>query len=447
MRNPGSLLAELAELKKSDEDPHRRGIRFQELIAAAFRRGHFIVERGATPAKPRQTDVFAVSGSARYLIEVKWRRTRSHVGDVAEVQNRLRRMQSGVVGVLVSATGFADTAVAEGHRESPVLLVDLADLENVLAGYRELAVLLEEKHDELLVRASARMPPKNPRRTATESLIASDVTILRDGNPIPWIPADGEFGQFVFTRALRDIDWVTGSGFGVGLDLSPEIRDERNLVDALRRLAQHGWVTSAGHWNLQQATRNWHGMGTSTLAQALTGRKQRYDGLDQIHHTEVLCYTDECEDGFFTIRADIAADNRGTIWRVDVSLQLSGVPFDDQPLRALRHALGVTSRAFFRPRREKSVRVIHLREQDQPDLHVHALLVQPDLSQPSEEWVSGIVVENPLRGRRQFAPGNVPEQLFETNLLLCSLGSWHPLAWPKQRYHLRRIERGCPRRR
>jgi hypothetical protein len=87
------------------------------------------------------------------------------------------------------------------------------------------------------------------------------------------------------------------------------------------------------------------------------------------------------------------------------------------------------------------VRTLHLREQLEADLLLHALLVQPKpISESGEEWVCGIVVENPFRSRRRSAPDGLPEQLFDTDLLVCSLGSWHPLAWPKQRYYLRRIE-------
>src|SRR5207244_10230920 len=101
-----------------------------------------------------------------------------------------------------------------------------------------------------------------------------------------------------------------------------------------------------------------HGFGASSFLAALDGWRKRYRGAGRIHHTEEAVYYDECEGGFYTIVASIDTRNR---WArsIDISLQLTGVPLDQGPLRRLHKALGVQGQAYLRPRVEKSVSTKH----------------------------------------------------------------------------------------
>jgi hypothetical protein len=47
----------------------RRGYQLEALLEELFRRAHFRVDRNASIAKPRQTDLVARSGDTWYLIE------------------------------------------------------------------------------------------------------------------------------------------------------------------------------------------------------------------------------------------------------------------------------------------------------------------------------------------------------------------------------------------
>jgi hypothetical protein len=59
-----------------------------------------------------------------------------------------------------------------------------------------------------------------------------------------------------------------------------------------------------------------------------------------------------------------------------------------------------------------------------------------------EDWVVGIVIENPYRGQGfdSIVEGDSPWLLQDSANLLCDLGQWHPLKKKNRRYYLRSLE-------
>jgi hypothetical protein len=239
---------------------------------------------------------------------------------------------------------------------------------------------------------------------------------------------------FTFVPELEDIDWVPASGLGVTLDIPLPVQDQATFLTLLSQLAKMGWVTPKGCWSIQQATANWHGFGADALVEALQGWKERYEGFET-HHTEELCYTDECEDGFYTLVAQVSADSHRIVWRVELSFQLRGIPLDPGRYRELGTHFGLSDSVYFRSRGEKSCTREWPTGTSQEVKPLASIVpLENLLSGDDREWVAGIVVENPFfdgETRARPHPKWVPEKICESEYLVCALRSWHPLSNPK----------------
>lgn len=445
----GSPLLPEYERLRDHTSPRRRGYDLQALVGSILGRAHFKVETKPRAARPRQVDLLAGRGETVYLIETKWRQDKANIDDVDSMYTRLETVPPHVTGLLVSHAGFTQSVIDRVREKSgrPVVLVTGKELEATLKWDGDFVGLLRQKqaglliHREVLVDVDVRPSWRARRsRVSPSDLPSSDrVFVFPDGSRSRWLSCAGSFGVFTFVPELADIDWGSGGGFGVTLDMRLPVDDQASLVDLLSQLAKMGWITPKGSWSIQQATTTWHGFGADALAEALQGWKRRYEGLET-HHTEELCYTDECEDGFFSLVAQLSADPRRIAWRVELSFQLQGIPLDPGPYRELGAHFGLTDSVYFRPRDEKS-RIWGRPSGKRPKVTPVAFVVLLEglLAQDDDEWVSGIVVENPFfveRDQPRPNPKWVPDMVTESQYLICALRSWHTLEKPKSRYEL-----------
>ena len=134
------------------ESPAQRGRAFEGFVEEIFRWHHFDARSNPKTARPRQTDVLAVKGSERYLIECKWRGRRADVSDVDGLRSRLRRAETGMVGILVSVEGFTGTALFDVgyHRDQPILVISGDQMRQLANRYEELPDLLWRRKQALL---------------------------------------------------------------------------------------------------------------------------------------------------------------------------------------------------------------------------------------------------------------------------------------------------------
>jgi hypothetical protein len=286
--------------------------------------------------------------------------------------------------------------------------------------------------------------PRRSRRRRQNALPSTPETIvLRDGARSKWLRSAGDFGQFAFVRDLPDIDWVPGSGFGVVLDVSTGTTAQDGLMALLHSLSDMGWLTTKSRWSIQQAADNWHGAGADTFAEVVTNWEARYAGLDEIHHTEEFCYFDICDEiGFYTLTGQVAAHVPRIVWRASLSFQLSGMPIDPGPLRHLCDRLDTRSTSFFRPRSSESVDRHHIGLKNGLPLDVVGFVVEDnelETDRADREWAVGVVAKNPFRripGSRRKTPDWWPDMARTSELIVCSLRSWHPLHKPKKTYRL-----------
>jgi hypothetical protein len=449
MRQVEPLLDELRRLV--DANPQARGYGLEALVGRLFRRAHFRIDRNPGLARPRQTDLLAEGSGATFLIETKWRKQPATVADIDALRGRLDRSQSGVIGVLISLSGFTGTALTAvlERRDRPVLLLDRTDLERACARGFDLRRMLRIKQDALRLQAEvlvgSQEPPFQRPASSSESLVDGDAFLLAaDGTRIPWVDAGGSFSGFTFSRGLNDPDWVSAPGAGVTFDLPLSVQTVDGMVHALGELSSLGWATGAGTWSIAQSETNWHGIGPASLAQALLRWRDRYEEAGSLHHTEQVVYQDVCDDGFYTLLIDIASSEPRVVWRADVSLQLSGIPLDLDPIRELCRTFDVQARTRFRPQTAKVLNRVWLREDRAAEVNPVAFVVSDQSGLPPDRrfMVCGLVVKNPYWARAGHARGLVeemPRPLEETEFLVCDLRSWHQLG-KKLKYRLEMCE-------
>ena len=428
------------QLKALDEDTDARGrgVRFETVIADLFRRNRFEVRLNPGTALPRQTDLLAVRGTDRYLIECKWRSNAADINDIDSLRARLRRT-AGATGLMISMGGFSGTAVSDvsAHREQPVLLLSGAELRSIGRDSAGLLDLLWRKREALFTDGQALVDEPTERRRAVErSPLPSSAArfVVGSGEPASAIDFGGQFGQIAFALELQDIDWVPASGNGVTLDVRLPALTEEGILDLLSKLADLGWASPDACWSVQQRRAVWHGFGAAAFAEAFPHWRSRATG-DEAHDSEEFCYVDRCSGGFYSLTATISAHESRWAHSVMLSFQFQGIPLDPGPLLQLCRAIGVHDEVYFRPRDEKSVNRVRLPAWMLPIDSVHALVTVPD-HLLGRRFVSGLVISNPFRDPRwteelQQGGTDLPRLgslrgLEGSEYLICSLSDFHP---------------------
>jgi hypothetical protein len=264
-----------AQLKALDEDTdaHGRGVRFEGLIADLFRANRFEVTFNPGMARPRQTDLLAVRGNDRYLIECKWRSSKADIDDIDGLRARLRRT-FGATGLMISMAGFSGTAISEvsAHRDQPILLLSGAELRSLGWQHSGLLHLLWRKREALFTDGQAVVDEPTERRRIVERPPLPDSPVrfvVGACEPASMIDFGGHYGQLVFAREVQDVDWVPASGNGVTLDVSLPALTEDGVLDLLSKLAELGWASSDACWSIQQMHAVWHGFGAAAFAGTL----------------------------------------------------------------------------------------------------------------------------------------------------------------------------------
>lgn len=426
-------------LREVDALPaNRRGGAFEELIADALRAAQFRVTHDPGAARPRQSDLMAVMGRDRYLIECKHQTRPADIDDLDGLMSRLRRVEASVVGVLISRSGFTSTVTDEvrSRRERPVLLLDGPAVEELARVPERLADELERRRDALITHGG-RGSGQDRLLDAVASVDEEPNVELVDmhGEALGWSTAVGSYEAPVQVLQLHDVDWTLTAGVGVTLDASVPCHDQADLIRKLDVLIDAGWVSHAGAWTIEQSERLWHGLGASSLVDALTASQERLEGLRYVHHREIVSYADQHGACAWTLQADVQSRERG-VWHMELSLALPGVPLDVDPLRVMLRSIGVRADGLhFRPRAGAAVqRWTAGTPRRAPRLQVLGYAVERD---DDELIVRGLVARNPFAGS---VPKGLTEELELTDTLLLNLRSWHGWSERPAGYRLLRVE-------
>ena len=439
------FVRELRRLERLDS-PQKRGYEFQDFVGSLFKLRHFQVTSSPGTARPRQTDLLVTRGADTYLIETKWRKTKADINDVDSLFTRLAAAPGAVVGLMVSYAGFTDSAIekVEQRSDRPVLLMTGSELARLVEWDDDLVHFLAQKKTSLLTRRKVFFATARRQRVARLSgglATTSAEFAFPDGSREKWIAGQGRFGEFTFVQELPDIDWDSIEGRGVTLDMPAPIYDEAGILTLLQRLSDMGWATGSARWSIQQSSTNWHGMGASAFSEALQGWQERYTEIS-IHHSEEFCYFDKCDGGFYCLTSKISAYEDRMASYTMLSFQFAGIPLDTEALKELTRTFDIGYPCYFRPMKRRSVKRQHnLPGPDPVELEPLAFIIeQDDIFGDERDWVRGLVARNPFfRPDSTFAerkPDWIPPHVFDSELLICDMRSWHPLDEPRQRYEL-----------
>lgn len=440
-------------LIEQQKNQQARGRMLERLVQRLFEHERFQVTYNARAARPRQTDLVARRGPDVFVVEVKWQTRPLGVPELDSLKVRLQRIADPVIGVFVSMADFNTELVEEleKHRERVIVVVGEQEIRGLVDGRLRLETILQRKKQHFIEHGRVLLESGSPLWASLNvpdraSWPPSDVQMWhpQDGT-VPWIGTDGTFGPLIFAQELPDIDQTMPSGAGVQLDLPISIATRQNIAHLLDLLRRCIGVTSSGRYAIQQQTYVWQGAGASGLLDALDDRAARYSKVrNHLHHSEEVSYFDICDGGFYTLTMQVRADTQGVVHLAYFSAQLVGVPLDLAPWHELVRALDLDHRAYFRPRESASLRRHWLRSRSSVTVRPLAYLRLRD-----EDWIRGIVVQNPFYGTssaltlpRDEDAGrfDLARALQEIAVLICDLGSYHQVSNLPRRYELRYIE-------
>jgi hypothetical protein len=448
LHRPPDLRAQLSDL--APLMPAQRWRRFEDLIENLFKRGHFRTERKSQVAGARQIDLVASRGAVVYLVEVKWESEPVDVGGIDGLYARLDGTPATTTGVFVSPSGFTSGLRAELIRRKgrPILLVGPQELVDVLDDPRSLAQMLQRKFQHYHVTGEVLVGPNGVDLADSVPStwgIRQPYLISADGRQLPWISSAGGFGEFVFAQELVDVDWVPSEGRGVCLDLRPSAATQEAVLDLVNELVAQGWLSVGATWVLEQFDTAWHGLGWSSFVDAIVDWDGRYESLVHVHHREQFCIGDSLDGRLLVLTGDLSAREERACHSANLSFHLQGIPLDPEPYLHLAESIGDDTPAYWRPLSERSIHSVGLwRRSEYFELVLDpvAFVVEEHSGDADPVWVRGLVITNPFA---QGAPEGVdelewPGGLRDTELVVCSLGQWHPLGEAPERYELRAIE-------
>ncbi len=417
-------------------NPKQRGLEFEAFIESLLRREHFNVERKVGRANGRQVDLFASLGGSHFMFEVKWKQKAADVNDIDNLRIRLSSAAPSVVGVLVSMNGFTRAVIERVATTAnrPILLLTGDELEAVLYEGLTASRLFQQKLNRLTRHQQVSLDEVAPPLSSFNSAAppSSLHLLLPDGTSIDYWEGEGGFDPVVFTIEQADVDWVVGGGNGVTLDIELGIYDQDELLLIIQKLSHLGWVSKAGAWSISQSHISWIGLESSTLVRHLAGWTERYAGRP-MHHTEQVVYADVCDNGFYSLVADVFVHEGRGVRNCRLSFQLTGIPLDLGPLQSLVETFGDVSPPFFRPRSDRAVATARTSAPHAPHAAL-ALVVEriEGANQTTEDWVVGVVLPDP---GEEFPVGSRPDLGISSEpprTWLCRLKSWHPFSEPRE---------------
>lgn len=395
------LLAEKFEVLRAELDHAKRGADFEAFLGELFGREHFRVQRDFD-ADGRQIDVFAIRDRIHLLIEAKWTKRRAQHDVIDEMRARLATAAPDVIGLVVSMSGFSKNVVERVERSTdrPILLMEGAEVEEVVRCGGGLHSLIELKRDELVRNRKVFLFDSKP--TVGRQNVALPEATLKivdlAGKEHPWWESRGEFAEVVNPLSRPDTLW-SGKG-SVRLEMRIGCRTADDVVVVLRKLAQLGWISGEGTWRIEQRGIVWSGLGPAELARQLTDAKARYAGR-RMHHSEKAMYVDESDDGMLVLAADISASPERLVRSCDLAFMLEGIPLDQSPYHALLAELPILNTPTFRIVIDDQVTFSRLGTPKRPQrADVRALLVrEPSKVAPSgpesKSWVAGVIARAP----------------------------------------------------
>ena len=403
---PRSLIERFEQLKRR-RAPQRRWASFEKLISEVLTRDGFKVTLNAGAAKPRQTDLFAMSNNLSLVVEVKWQTRKLDVADIASMRDRLRRVPADIVGLIVSASEYTEPALAEVQtdRTREILLVTPAEV-NALFAEDLNALQLVQRKREALRRDGKVWFHQQRHRSKRLRLPKTDRKILNlDGSVVPSIFGRTENAHVHFSLQQPDTSWHTFGTAGVAIDIRLDVNTPDDIQHVLEMMHERFGLSKEGTFAIEQITGAWLGIGASDFVREIKARDRRYreHTLSYVHHSEHLSYFDSLRDGWLLLLARQAAGSsrhRNSIDSGQLYIQLPGVPVDANEFADLCRELRDPHARFHILKRPAAYHV-RLRQPIKLDVRMHIV-------EPSSGWICALGVANPF-----FRSKKLPKELTE----------------------------------
>jgi hypothetical protein len=422
-----NLSEDLNDLERED-DPHRRGKRFETFLAQMLEREGFDVTHNPKSAQPLQTDLMARREQTFFIIEAKWTKKRIDVGVISSVQSRLTRVPADVFACVFSMAGFSDKSVQEvcGKRNQEIILFNGIEIRGIVDGRISFAELLSDKRNELRTNATAFLSEDQIPEAPRSHLRAAPDIFQVGTQHSNWMRSGTNHNDFVFSNELLD---CTGRRMDslFSLELQLRISEIADLERSLNFLQKQLGLSGQGSFAIHQGNVGWFGFGFQTFLSAAKEQKTRYDELkwNSYHHSEELAYLDSLDDGGLMCVSTRQGTGEGDhLHSTRVEIFSPGLPVDNS---SIRHLCRVTKNpeAQWEIVRENPFKMLrfHPRVQVEP---VATIVSDSD----GRRWASGLVVRNPFL--KSAVPSDEEDSVAElqrmipsSEFLFCALRHWH----------------------
>lgn len=420
----------------------KRGSRFEEEIARLLRAVGFRVIINSSAARPRQTDLYAISDDLHILVETKNRKRPVDVGDIDALRARLGRVTPDVVGAIFTTsklTGGAIRAI-EADRTREVLAFTKEEIERVRAGRLNLRTLIERKRGALRVDGQAWFGSSVRNQYLKVTLPRGSIQFCFEPVAKPYFATGGTLNDATYALQIPDPGWgVAGEGALLRLQLA--LRDAQDLQDILGYLHDHFGLSENGAFSIHQSDTSWHGIGAAPFVKAVTDWRKRYmhSRLTNVHHSEEIRYFDQFRAGWVLVSAQQRVNwktaggiSESFLHRSELAIQLPGVPVNAAAFVDVCRYTG-NEWAQFEYVGERLTSMRRLKRAITLEVLGTVVGTSPwdTERRQSERLVVGVIARNPFFRKKSLLAELTSDErlalrgLSEVELLLCSLSDWH----------------------
>jgi hypothetical protein len=441
-RSRVSFLEELNAVK-SEKDPYKRAKRFEVFLVRLLEAESLKVEHNPKTAKPRQTDLVAVSDDDFFLIEAKWTKRKTGIDDIVQVRDRLKRVPASMFACVFSIGGFSKLAIkeVEQDRSREIYLFNETELRAMVSGRISFQELLAEKKKCFRVHGCVSLLEEELTHDASMYRLRDSPDVFQVGKKLlPWLRNRTGFNEIIFSTEFLDFSGrYSGSAFS--LQLQPDIDNLHDLRRTLNAIKNLLGLSGQGPFAIHQSGEGWHGFGLESFLSAAAQQETRYNELnwERYHHSEELGYLDHIEGGGLICITTRQSTGTNDLHSTFLEIYLPGTPVDSSNIRRLCKITKQEGQYLELVRRDlvySSGRRLGIKVRP---VGTVVSTIQGHLS------VSGLIVENPFL---HTPLPTVDDDQFEATLnllresqcLICSLRDWHNPGKLMKTYRLLSIE-------
>lgn len=423
-----------------EKDSGKRGRRFEIFLVHLLERESFRVTHNPQTARPRQTDLVARRDQTYFLVEAKWTRRKTGIGDIAQVRDRLLRVPNDMFACIFSVSGFSESAIQEvcRDRNREIYLFNRIEMQGIVEGSLSFQELLDEKRKYLKTQATAFLAETVPSHQ--ESHLRSEPDLIQvEENALTWLRSRTGHNDIVFSNELLD---CTGrfSDSVFSLQLSPPLDSIHDLKRLFNRLQDWLGLTGQGSFSIHQGGEGWFGFGFESFFSAVASQASRYRELnwDSYHHSEELAYLDRTESGGLVCVTSRQSTKESYLHSTHLEVYFPGLPVDLSNVRRLCEFT-----------RNEEAHIEWVRGNPVHEFHMAGPIEVTPVATIVSNWhgdrsCSGLVVENPLRNGSTSVDGEdfskISYLIRDSQFWFCALRDWHNPGVLMKRYRLSSIQ-------